>query len=173
MEENPRNISTRRNGFGFSRMTLRRILKKDLATHPYQIYVRHELLPRDFERRVAYAEWFRRQCQLRPDFKDVIIIGDEAAFPMNGKVYSRNMREYAPKGQSPVISFERLSSRENINVWAGLCGNGTIIGPFFFDVNINGQTYLNVINEEIVPQMQMHFQFDVLRDVMFPDLWWF
>ena len=51
-------------------------------------------------------------------------------------------------------------------MWAGLCGNGTIIGPFFFDVNINGQTYLNVINEEIVPQMQMHFQFDVLGDVV-------
>ena len=44
--------------------------------HPYQIYVRHELLPRDFERRVAYVEWLRRQFQLRPDFKDVIIIGD-------------------------------------------------------------------------------------------------
>ena len=49
---------------------------------------------------------------------------------------------------------------------------GTIIGPFFFDVNIMVKTYLNVINEEIVPQMQMHFQFDVLGDVMLPDLWW-
>ena len=72
-----------------------------------------------------------------------------------------------------MFSFERSSSREKINVWAGLCGNGTIIGPFFFYVNINSQTYLNVINEEIVPRMQMHFQFDVLGDVMFPDLWWF
>ena len=43
VEENLRNISTRRYGLDFSRTTLRRILKKDLDMHLYQIYVRHEL----------------------------------------------------------------------------------------------------------------------------------
>ena len=70
----------------------------------------------------------------------VRIIGDEAAFPMNSKVCLRNTRESAPKGQPPMFSLERSSSREKINVWAGLCGNSTITGPFFFYVNINGQT---------------------------------
>ena len=37
--------------------------------------------------------------------------------------------------------------------WGGLCGNGSILGPFFFDNNVNGMSYLDILNEEILPAL--------------------
>ena len=57
----------------------------------------------------------------------------EAGFAMNGKVNSQNVREYAPHGERPEINYAVNQCRERCTVWVGLCGNGTLLGPFFFD----------------------------------------
>ena len=63
---------------------------------------------------------------------DHIVIGDEAAFRiMNGRVSTRNLIEYAPKGNPPDFHYDIPESRDKINVWAALCGNGEILGHFF------------------------------------------
>jgi len=80
----------------------------------------------DLPRRRAYNEWLIEKFQ-DDGFLENIVIGDEAVFCMNGT--------YAPFNHSPNFS----SSREKVNVWAALCGNGAILGPFFFDANINHQ----------------------------------
>ena len=51
--------------------------------------VRHQLLDTDFPRRVRYAEWLN---QKNVRFMGNVVIGDEAAFFMNGKVNSHNVR---------------------------------------------------------------------------------
>ena len=43
---------------------------------------------------------------------------------MDGKVNIRNMSV----GNPPA--YERNVSREKVDVWAGICGNGVLIGPF-------------------------------------------
>ena len=47
-------------------------------------------------------------------------------------------------------------------VWAGLCGNGTLLVLYIFDGNVNGYNYLQMINDLTFPQLQEHFnnQFD-------------
>ena len=57
--------------------------------------VRHQLLNTDFPRRVRYAEWLN---QKNVRFMGNAVIGNQAAFFMNGKVNSHNVRNYAPKG---------------------------------------------------------------------------
>jgi hypothetical protein len=57
-----------------------------------------------------------------------------------------------------------------INLWNGLCGNGVIIGSFFFERNVNGQDYLLMINQDAVPQFQLHF--DRQENGAFQHLWW-
>ena len=101
------------------------------------------------------------------------MIGDEAAFQMNGKVSTRNVVRYAPRGQNPLIHYDVPESRDKINVWAALCGDGTVLGPFFFDENLTGIAYLNLLNEEIVPQMMTVFDFNLIQNVLFEQLWWF
>ena len=41
-------------------------------------------------------------------------------------------------------NFERSNSRVHLTVWAAVCGNGLIIGPYFFDGNVNGNAYLRI-----------------------------
>ena len=68
---------------------------------------------------------------------------------MNGRVNSHNVREYAPAGEPPEFNFDVNMSREKLTVWIGLCGNGQLIGPFFFDRNIDGLEYLRMINNNV------------------------
>ena len=101
---------------------------------PYRMHVRHELLATDLPRRLRFAEWFIQRCR-RKNFLPSIIIEDEAAFAMDGEVNSHNVRQYSLKGHLPVFNFERSNSRAKLTVWAALCGNGVILGPYFFDGN--------------------------------------
>ena len=62
-------------------------------------------------------------------------------------------------------------SRQKLTVWLGLCGNGQIIGPFFFERNVNGHMYLQMINHDVVPQLEALFGRKV--GGVFRRLWWF
>ena len=60
---------------------------------------------------------------------------------MDGKVNTRNIRQYAPVDNPPAFNYERNVSREKVNVWAGICGNGVLLGTFLIDGNLNGISY--------------------------------
>jgi len=133
LANNPR-ISARRNGTGVSKSTFNRITN-DFKLYPYQMVRLHSLRNTDYARRIAYSRWLLNQWQ-DPTFFPKIIVGDEATFKLNGSVNTRNIREYAPRGQRPDFTYEVNESREKVNVWAAMCGNGDIIGPYYFDVNV-------------------------------------
>ena len=40
-----------------------------------------------------------------------------------------------------------IMSLEKVLAWIGLCRNGSMIGPFFFDRNLHGEGYVHLINE--------------------------
>ena len=92
------------------------------------------------------ALWFKQHCR-NPNFWQSIIIGDEAGFAINGEVNSQNVREYASKGHPPAFNFERMNPLEKLTIWAALCSNGVILGPYFFDQNVNCLAYLRMLNE--------------------------
>ena len=52
-----------------------------------------DLLATDLPRRLRFAEWFIQRCR-RENLLPSIIVGDEAAFAMDGEV---NSRQYSPK----------------------------------------------------------------------------
>ena len=60
-------------------------------------------------------------------------------------------QEYAPVGNPPQFNYDVRGSYQKIIDWGGLCGNESILGPFFFDNNVNGMSYLDILNEEILP----------------------
>lgn len=163
------NLSTRRNGLNLPQTTVNRIIRLDLRLYPYKIHVRHELKPQDFGRRVAFCNWFLGQCH-NNRFLHNFVIGDEASFSMNGKVSTHTVRQYAPKGQQPSFNYDVNLSREKLNVWAGLCGNGAILGPFFFQRNITGRTYLDMINQDIIPALLPVY--GLINENQIANIWW-
>lgn len=169
IEGNP-TLSTRRNDTGLPRATFNRITRLDLHLHPYHIHVQHQLLPADLARRLAFSQWFVDKCHRDPQFLQFLSIGDEAAFSMNGKVNFHNEHMYAELHHPPGFSYDVNMSRQKVNVWIGLCGNGSLLGPFFFEGNLNGQAYLNMINDFVVPEMDQIFPRQ--RRGAFRRVWW-
>ena len=162
LENNPRNVSARRNCMGLSAATFNRITHEGLHWYPYRVKVRQQLKENNFQCLSNFSYWFLQHCN-NPPFLSNIVIGDE--------VNTWNIREYTPKGQVPEFICERNDSREKITVWVGLCGNGTLLGLYIFDRNVSGYNYLQMINSFTFPQLQEHFnnQFDGV----FQHLWWF
>ena len=99
-------------------------------------------------------------------FINNLIVTDEAAFHMNGMVNRQNVRTYSPYKQNPMNVFKKTISREKVSVWMGLSGSGHIIGPFFYEGNLNGNTYLQMLNEDVIPRL-----FELYGDRV-DHLWW-
>lgn len=172
LEDDP-HVSARRNGIGLPAATFNRITRLDLNWYPYRMKVRHKLDERDYARRMNYGRWLIGMFE-DLGFGDKIVIGDEATFSVNGKVNTHNIVQYAPKGEVPDFHYDVNNSREKVTAWAAVCGNGTILGPCFFDRNVNGEAYVNMLNDEIVQEMMLHFQFNLHGDSLFGDnVWWF
>ena len=51
-----------------------------------------------------------------------------------------------------------------------LCGNSDMLGPFFFDRNTDGQNYLHLLNDEVIPLTTMLFQ-NQFHENRFQCLW--
>ena len=169
LEHNPRDVSARRNPVQVSSTAFNCITRLDLGWHPYRMHVGHELLPNDYLRGLRFSQWFNQKCEEDPHFLDHVVIGDEASFVMDGEVNSHNVRRYAPKGHPPEFNFNRSDSRAKLTVWAGLCGNGVILGPYFFEGNVNGVAYLQMLHEYVLPLLAVHFR-DHFENGLFRDL---
>ena len=168
LEQN-RNVSARCNPIEVSSASFNRITRLDIRCAPYRMHVRHVLLATDLPRRMHFVEWFVQRCP-RENFLQSIIIGDEAGFSMNGEVNTQNVRQYAPKRHPPAFNFERHVFRAKLTVCAALCGNGVLLGPYFFRENVNGQAYLNMLNEFVFPLLAVHFG-NQHWEKMFRGLW--
>ncbi|KAF2346763.1 Protein of unknown function DUF4817 [Trinorchestia longiramus] len=121
-------ISSRKNRLGKSKSTFNRIVKLELKWHPYKMHMRHKLLDTGLPRRLNFAQWF---LEKNDQFIEDIVIGDEAAFYLNGKVNSHNVRRFAPKNNPPDFNYDVEISREKVSIWVGLSGTGCLLGPFF------------------------------------------
>ena len=111
---------------------------------------------------------------------------DEATFKLNGHVNRHNCVYYATENPHIVITQEM--NVPGIVVWAGIWSGG-LIGPFFFRDTVTGRSYLEMLDEKIVPaieyQMNLeeifymhdgapaHYHQSVRRflDKTFPDRW--
>ena len=155
--DNP-TVSTRRNELPLTKFSFNRIILRDLMWYPYKMQVRHQLLDTDFPRRVRYAEWLNQ--------KNVRFMGNDVIF-MNGKVNSHNVRCCAPKGHPPQFHFDVNICKEKLSLWIGLCGNRRLVGPFFYDNTLNGLKYLDMIDDEIIPELRR------IYGDQFGRIWWF
>ncbi|KAJ8941050.1 hypothetical protein NQ318_015527 [Aromia moschata] len=45
---------------------------------------------------------------------------------------------------------------EKVNIWAGIIGEN-IIGPFFIDGNLNGETYIAPLQNNVLNNVRRHF----------------
>lgn len=143
VEENPntsqQNISEL---VGISERSVGRILKQH-NYHPYKIHMHQELKDRDFEKRMRFCNWAKSKLRRDPAFFERVLFSDEASFQKNGFVNRHNFHYYATENPH-IIRETHSQDRWSVNVWGGIIGEH-VIGPHFFEGNLNGLMYLDFL----------------------------
>lgn len=141
-------------------------LTREINFHLYKMFFRHRLEKQDYRRRLSFCQWIVNKFA-EADFSAKMIIEDEAAFEFNGRVYSRNLYAYARKGDVHHFAYDVPHSWEKVTVLGAVRGNGYIIGPYFSDKNVNLQRYLNIIDEQVLPDLNDLYEFNFLNEARF------
>lgn len=139
--------------------TVHKILRRSLSFHAYKLQLVHELKPDDGNKRQEFATDMLQHIVDDPTFLTHIVFSDEATFHLSGKVNTHNARIWG--SENPRCIVEHIRDGPKLNVWCGLMHN-LIIGPFFFaEQTVTGNTYLDMLDQFVVPQL-MHLQPNVI-----------
>ena len=152
VDQNP-HISTRQlqRIHGVPRSTVSRTLRY-FRFHPYHLILTQAIEPEDPARRLAFCRWADTKNRQDPSFFDRTLFSDEAKFDNNGEVNLHNAHYYAE--QNPHWQRDhRTQRRWSLNVWAGIIG-GRVIGPIFYDQNLNGRLYLDILVNQVPPLLE-------------------
>lgn len=134
------------NECGVNRETARRILKKH-EFKPYKYHCHQHLYENDNERRVNYCNWLIDNHLADINFHTNILFSDETRFTNNG-MFNRNNTRYWARENPHLVRQGNFQERFGFNVWMGILGN-RIVGPIFFDGQLNGQRYLNFLQNDV------------------------
>lgn len=131
---------------GIPRSTAQRILQLH-RFHPYHITLTQELTARDFQRRLEFCNWAQAMLRRDPDFFRYVMFSDEATFHNTGQLNRHNCHYWSAENPhwSSMIDHQ---NRWSLIVWCGIV-NGFLIGPYFFDGNVNSARYLHLLTNEL------------------------
>ena len=135
-----------------------RILKQ-LNLKAYRPRLTNKLEDGDHDRRCEFSEKF---IELTLNFENLqrkVIWSDEASFSLCGTVNRHNSVYY--RTENPHIKYEVNQFSKKIMVWLGVTYDG-IIGPYFFEENVNGKTYLDMLQNYMVPIIETRSNFHEL-----------
>lgn len=131
--------------------SIRKILKKS-KLHPYKPHLVHELLEDDFDRRLQFAEIIMERTDADQNFARNIVFSDEATFMLNGSVNRHNCRYW--HSDNPHVKLEiHTQFPKKLNVWCGIL-NGNVIGPFFIHGTLSSVSYLQLLQNQIIPKIK-------------------
>jgi hypothetical protein len=93
------------------------------------------------------CQWFLSQIEKNEHF----LFSDEANFYANGEVNKQNHR-YCSTDNPHLFSATKTQGTEKIMVWCG-AWDMHVIGPFFFHETVTGENYLNILGDQMIPQL--------------------
>lgn len=131
---------------------------------PFKPLFRHSLFPGDEDIRLDFSAWILGSMEDDPLLGFKIIFSDEATFTTNGIVSSQNSRYWSTDNPHWTIEC-RSQYSEKVNVWCGIFGE-QILGPVFFDENLNGENFLNFLEGEF-SQMLNTIPFITRQNLLF------
>lgn len=140
-----------------SKSHLQRIFKEN-KIKPYKPIFVHELRNDDNALRLDFCLWVGENHLVNRNFCKNIIFSDESTFSTNGKVSSQNCRHWSRENPNFKI-VTRSQYYKKVNVWCGIM-YGKIIGPYFFNENVNQRTYLELLQNFLLPAIRNEPNFE-------------
>ena len=149
--ENPSTSAKRAsNELAISNTSTRRVIKQ-LKLRVYIPRLVQHLHEDDFDRRKEFCETMIENFQNDIGLVDRIIWSDEATFKLDGSVNRHNSVYYAT--QNPHLIQTKEVASLGLCVWAAIHSGG-IFGPFFFAGTVNGQCYLEMLQQQFIPALE-------------------
>lgn len=141
-----------------------------------------ELSEDDFDRREVFCETLLEKFSKEPSMINKILWSDESEFKLNGVINRHNCSYWAFSNPHELIPVS--NSKQGLMVWCGLTSSG-LIGPYFFDNSVTGESYLHMLQEFLWPKVKQrrlifqqdgapaHYSLEVRDwlDQKFPDRW--
>jgi len=134
---------------GIPRTTILRILKK-MKYRPYHITLTQALTQADMPLRVQFCQWAQQMIRADPNFFYYVMFSDESTFKNNGELNRHNCHYWSDVNPH-WHRQEDNQHRWSVNVWCGII-NGFLIGPYFFDGNVNSVNFLERLRDHL-PQL--------------------
>lgn len=150
--ENP-NISVRQiaSELNLHPSTVHKVLKKE-KYYSYKYSKHQELFEPDKFTRSVFCETIIEKSNLDRNFLKMICFTDESTFTIHGEPNTQNFRYWSQENPHLMLATH-TQYPEKLNVWAGIFGR-FIIGPFFIENNLNSNKYLDMLQNEIGPQLE-------------------
>ena len=162
VNQNPKiSLQTIEEVTGVSRSSSSRILSEN-SYHPYKGKLVHKLHPGDPERRMDFLAIFSNLLEQDQNVLSKILWSDECRFNNNGVVNRHNCHYWSQNNPHWIIEKEN-QRLFGINVWCGIL-NGYILGPYFYDGNLNGPRYLNFL-QTTLPELLEEVPIQIRQDL--------
>lgn len=123
-----------------------------------------KLTPRHREKRVEFCHTMLEKINGNDAYLKNVFWTDESAFSTSGMINRKNSRQWATVNPHCYREFQ-FQGRQTVNVWCAILNN-RIIGPHFFDVTLNGNGYLNFLQNELENYMD-DLPLEQLRNLVF------
>ena len=110
----------------------------------------------DFNKRMEFCEIMLSKFEENSNLLHKIIWSDESQFMLNGIIHCHNCCYWAYSNQHKQIPNSKNRG------WCGILSGG-LIGPYFFNILVTGDSYLQMLEEFSWPQVKqrgMYFQQD-------------
>lgn len=128
-----------------------RILRKRLKMKPYRLQMLQQLRDDDKVKRLAFCVEIQTRFE-EDGFIDRLIFGDESTFHISGKVNKHNLRIWGTENPREIVQHERDSPK--VNVYCAV-SKQKVYGPFFFqEKTVRGTSYLDMVSEWLIPQVE-------------------
>ncbi|KAJ8945207.1 hypothetical protein NQ318_009852 [Aromia moschata] len=149
LEENPHTSSRQTaSALNISHSSILRVLTEN-QMHPYKLVPTNEPAEDDFDRGILFCEQIMQMIDDNILQIEFFLFSDESTFTLHGHVIRQNCR-YWLRENPHWMREVHMQNSDKVNVWAGIIGEN-IIGPFFIDGNLNGETYLALLQNNVVP----------------------
>lgn len=118
---------------------------------PFKAKFIHTLEENDEAKRLDFCLWYGDKHLQNQNFCKNIIFSDECTFSTNGVVSSQNLRYWSTENPEFRVQCRRQYYKK-VNVWCGISYYG-IIGPYFFERNMNQNSYLEMLDNFLLDHL--------------------
>lgn len=160
---------------------------QDVGLKNFHVQTVQAITEVDKAARLAMCEETLHRISSNSSYLSNVVFSDEATFFVQGTVNKHNCRVWGY--ENPHLTMQRPFQSPKVTVWAALTSKH-LIGPYFFDTNVNKEKYLSMLQEFLIPQLKQrriysksifhqdgappHWGLNVRKflNEQFPNRWW-